>query len=194
MQGLNMAVQHAIEQVVGSVLYGHLRHTLIAVAATTRAMISINVAPAGSSPSSSPLATVCTSGELDIAFRERVVLLEGLPQESLGVESSLVSPSNWRAASTALVKIESANSPVAQLDCLVHAAEQVYATIREEHPLQSGQSQRVIAADEFTPIFIWVVLHSGASELCSVRQSHPYLLDLVYTVPCKSRVWCSFNI
>lgn len=167
-QGLDVALQQAIERITGSVLYGHIARTLLAVAATTRAMISINIMPGGGPPTA-----VLTTGELDLAFRERVELLEHLPQEAVGVERDLVSSSNWRAACSALGRIESANSPVAQLDCLVHAAEQVYDTIREEHPLQPGDSQRVIAADEFTPIFIWVVLHSGSSELCSVRLSSP---------------------
>lgn len=170
MQGLIEAVQQAIERVTGSILYGHLGPMLLAVAATTRASINLEANPAGGSLSQIPVGTELSTGRLDLLLRHRVALLTSLPQESLGVERALVSSSDWHVACIALGKTSSANSPIAQLDCLVHAAELVYDTIRKEHPLVSGQSQRVIAADEFTPIFVWVVLHSGVTDLCSVRQ------------------------
>jgi len=46
------------------------------------------------------------------------------------------------------------NSPAAQLDCLARVAEDIYATIRTEHPTPAGHKPKVIAADEFTPIFV----------------------------------------
>jgi hypothetical protein len=46
------------------------------------------------------------------------------------------------------------NSPSAQLDCLARVAEDIYATIRVEHPTPAGHKPTVIAADEFTPIFV----------------------------------------
>ena len=128
---------------------------------------------AGGSLNEVSVGTDMSTGSVDLLLRQRVAILTSLPQESLGIEHALVSSSGWRVACIALGKVSSANSPMAQLDCLVHAAELVYDTIRQEHPLVSGQSQRVIAADEFTPIFVWVVLHSGVSDLCSVRQPLP---------------------
>jgi hypothetical protein len=169
-QGLIEAVQQAVERITGSILYSHLGSTLLAVAATTRASINLDADLAGGPLTGIPVGAELSTGRLDLLLRQRVALLTSLPQESLGIERALVSSSGWRVACIALGKASSANSPMAQLDCLVHAAELIYDTIRQEHPLASGQSQRVIAADEFTPIFVWVVLHSGVSDLCSVRQ------------------------
>jgi hypothetical protein len=145
--GIQAAIQAGIERQVGSLVYSKIQAVLLKTAGITRSNGSIR-----------------TADENDARLATQRKLLAGKPQRFLEVDRTLVSPSEWAAACAALAKINSPtlqgkwNSPAAQLDCLVGVAEEIYATIRVEHPTPAGHKPKVVAADEFTPIFVCVSL------------------------------------
>ena len=69
-----------------------------------------------------------------------------------------------------MAQVMELNSPTKQMRCLVDAARSIYKTIDVEHRQKAGDKPRVVAADEFTPIFIFVISRSGARQLCTLAE------------------------
>ena len=145
--GIQAAIKAGIERQVGSLVYSKIQSVLLKTAGITRSNGSFH-----------------TAAENDARLATQRKLLEGKPQRFLEIDRTLISPSEWVAACDALAKVNGTtvqgkyNSPVAQLDCLVGVAEEIYDTIRVEHPTPVGHKPKVVAADEFTPIFVCVPL------------------------------------
>ena len=108
-----------------------------------------------------------TNSQDDLRFAHQCDLIQDKPQHFYQLKPSLISPSEWQAACAELRQMKSAASPTAQLQCLIEAASAIYTAIDEEHPRLPGEKPLVVAADEFTPIFIFVVTRCGLVDLCT---------------------------
>ena len=102
--------------------------------------------------------------------------LRAWPQTEFGLDASLVSPHGWSAAVCELERMDRLAFPSQKLGALVGAAKLVY------HEHQSRGTDRVLAADEFLPIFIFVVVHAELAAPLLTREQlwrlgHPRALQ-----------------
>ena len=90
-------------------------------------------------------------------------LVRGKSQQFFGVTDDLVSPKlEYCAARGCLQEFSSSNTPSAELTCLVNCATAIYRETQAVTKQRgSGTSPKVVGADEFTPIFVFVVCRSA---------------------------------
>jgi len=91
------------------------------------------------------------------------------PQRTFQVAEELVSAREWEEARRVLGRISEMLTPYEQLDCLMEAAAAIYAEIRKAQTRKDGSDGRshpkVVGADEFTPIWVYVVCKCDARNL-----------------------------
>jgi len=93
--------------------------------------------------------------------RYKIDCKKHLPQSYFGVPLHRLSPSSWDAAIFHLKAVDGFTLPCDKLDTLVACANEIPALFNREHP----DSDNPLGADEFLPIFIYVLIHSGINEL-----------------------------
>ena len=86
-------------------------------------------------------------------------LVRGKSQQFFGIAEDLVSPQlEYCAARGYLQDFSSSNTPTAELTCLVNCATAIYRETQVVTKRRGGTtSPKVVGADEFTPIFVFVV-------------------------------------
>lgn len=93
------------------------------------------------------------------------------PQRTFQVAEELVSAREWEDARRVLGRISEMLTPYEQLDCLMEAAAAIYTEIRKAQTRKDGgsdgraQHPKVVGADEFTPIWVYVVCKCDARNL-----------------------------
>ena len=93
-------------------------------------------------------------------------LVRQRPQSAFGIAEDLVSPLEWCAARGCLSEMRSMKTPAEELACLNTTATAIYREMQAgQARKREGKAPKVIGADEFTPIFIYVVCLSGLTDL-----------------------------
>ncbi|OQR86442.1 hypothetical protein ACHHYP_10540 [Achlya hypogyna] len=98
------------------------------------------------------------------AFEARRSWLAAKPQAFFEIHDKHISPSDWRACTEQLNALDNYVLPSEQGRALVEAAKSIYAVYRAEHAAAAAGH---LAADDFLPIFIYV--------LCQSRLRHTLL-------------------
>jgi hypothetical protein len=94
-------------------------------------------------------------------------LVRGWSQQKWGIAEDLVSPLEFCAARGCLQEFAGAKTPSAELTYLTNCATAIYREMQagQKRGRKSGSGPKVVGADEFTPVFIFVVCLSGANDL-----------------------------
>lgn len=100
------------------------------------------------------------SAEVDL--QRKMSALEHQPQSFYGVTIDSLSPSSWEAVVVMIQQLRSLTLPHDRLAALVSAAKAVPSLFMLEHP----EATRPLGADEFLPIFIYILVRA-------CRSSHP---------------------
>jgi hypothetical protein len=87
------------------------------------------------------------------------------PQVDFAIPKTHVDPGNWVRSRELLAKMNTHHTALGQLGCVVKAAKGIYETV-EDNNRGSGKVLTV-GADEFTPIFIYIVLMSETVDIYS---------------------------
>eukprot|EP00753_Platysulcus_tardus_P007762 PLAT15477.2.p1 GENE.PLAT15477.2~~PLAT15477.2.p1 ORF type:complete len:711 (-),score=352.50 PLAT15477.2:26-2158(-) len=82
---------------------------------------------------------------------------DALPQDALGIPCDLQVESAWKTAAAVLTTIDRTRSASLKLEVLLSAVGEVHRLVEEE----LGRDPATLAADDFLPIFIYVVASSG---------------------------------
>lgn len=102
-----------------------------------------------------------------------MLLLQVKPQTFFGIPPHQVSPSGWRSAVLRFNGVVERTLPCDKLASLVEAAKDIPRIYRDEHP----HAEKPLGADEFLPIFIWVVSQSDIEDLYLLKDVLCYLCD-----------------
>jgi len=98
----------------------------------------------------------------------KCALFQSRPQSFFGIPVENISISSWEAATEHLRRLsgEVTTLPSDKLDALVAAVREVHACYRREHGEMVGLH---LGADDFLPVFIYVVSQCGISRLLSLK-------------------------
>lgn len=98
----------------------------------------------------------------------KCALFQSRPQSFFGIPVENISISSWEAATEHLRRLsgEVTTLPSDKLDALVAAVREVHACYRREHGEAIGLH---LGADDFLPVFIYVVSQCGISRLLSLK-------------------------
>ncbi|CBJ25693.1 conserved unknown protein [Ectocarpus siliculosus] len=88
----------------------------------------------------------------------------GKPQTYHGVPTSNISPSGWSSSMRLLQTVGLFTLPCDKLDALMAVAHDIPALHRVEHP---GDNASSLGADDFLPIFIYVLVNSRVENLAA---------------------------
>ncbi|KAJ1450213.1 hypothetical protein M885DRAFT_533030 [Pelagophyceae sp. CCMP2097] len=89
-----------------------------------------------------------------------------MPQTACGIPLHHISPSSWESAIYQLGNIGSYTLPCDKLDALLSAAREIPTLYLVEHP----GTDRHLGADDFLPIFIYVLIHANIEGLASLQR------------------------
>ena len=103
------------------------------------------------------------------------VHLSGKPQQHFDVHDELISGNQWEGARQELCNLQSGKlkTPNAMLDCLISTAAAIYKEIEHIQRATAGvdlSKPRIVGADEFTPIWVFVIFSSGVTDLYSFTE------------------------
>ena len=101
--------------------------------------------------------------EDDKALAERIELLQFLPPDALDIPVDLQNEVVWAVAGNELRKINVFKTPGEKINCIIACAALITRTLGVVK-LRAGQSPDA-GADEFLPLFIWVVLKAKVPHL-----------------------------
>ena len=102
------------------------------------------------------------------ALQFKVRSARGLPQSFFGIPVDHISPSSWESAVFGLAAIATHTLPCDKLDALLAAAKEIPALYVREHPhcvSARGVVEKHLGADDFLPIFIYVLVNADIHEL-----------------------------
>lgn len=88
------------------------------------------------------------------------------PQSAFGIPLNHISPSSWESAIYQLSNIGSYTLPCDKLDALLAAAKEIPSLYVSEHPGTSSH----LGADDFLPIFIYVLVNSDIPNLAYLQK------------------------
>jgi hypothetical protein len=106
----------------------------------------------------------------------KCAVFQSRPQSFFGIPVENISISSWEAATEHLRRLsgEVTTLPSDKLDALVAAVREVHACYRREHGEAVGLH---LGADDFLPVFIYVVSQCGISRLLSLKNLLAGLAD-----------------
>ncbi|CAN0501394.1 unnamed protein product [Laminaria digitata] len=110
------------------------------------------------------LRTEGPSARLEKAVELGVEEARGQPQTFHGIPITSISPSSWRSSVRLLRTAGSFTLPCDKLDALVAVAHDIPALYQAEH---SGEKADHLGADDFLPIFIFVLVNSKVEGLAA---------------------------
>lgn len=99
-------------------------------------------------------------------FEVNRAFLAGHPQRFFEIRASHLSPSNWKSACLLLDSMDDYSLPTEKASILLEVAKCIYDTYASEHALGEIQS---MAADDFLPIFIFVLARSTLRNVVVAR-------------------------
>eukprot|EP00298_Acanthocystis_sp_HF-20_P015521 c21166_g3_i3.p1 GENE.c21166_g3_i3~~c21166_g3_i3.p1 ORF type:complete len:561 (+),score=177.27 c21166_g3_i3:3-1685(+) len=91
----------------------------------------------------------------------KCLALRSIHQIAFGIEESMLSPSNWSLAVIEMRRIEQALTPHHMLCILLNTARIIHHLFESEHP---NVINFRIGADQFVPIFVFVIVQSCLTE------------------------------
>ena len=93
------------------------------------------------------------------------------PQSYFEIPEKVISPQDWAKAIAHLNNIDTFRTPGDKLQCLVNTASEIYRQIQSDMQLKAAGASAgkpfVVSADEFTPIFVYVVFRSDTPNIYS---------------------------
>lgn len=95
------------------------------------------------------------------------------PQDYFGIPSSLASPSLWREAVCTFYEIQRRTLPLDRMDALVQAATEIPRIFQLEHP----DIDNPLGADDFLPIFIFVIVAAKVPDLLALQEEMRLFCD-----------------
>ncbi|CAM9306125.1 unnamed protein product [Hapterophycus canaliculatus] len=110
------------------------------------------------------LRTEGPTGRLEKAVALGVSEARGKPQIFHGIPTTNLSPSSWNSSVKLLQTVGLFTLPCDKLDALMAVAHDIPALHRTEHP---GDRSNSLGADDFLPIFIYVLVNSGVKDLAA---------------------------
>jgi hypothetical protein len=98
-----------------------------------------------------------------------MLYLSSRSQADWGIPDTFISPTSWNSAIFEINGVERNPTPSMRLNALVRSAKSIYTEYNTEKALQTlpGETVPVLGADDFLPIFIFV--------LCQSNLKHPNL-------------------
>jgi len=96
-------------------------------------------------------------------LKNGIQLLRGKPQQFFSIEEKFRSCSDWSLATMELKQIDNHIQPYKMLGCILSAARAIYQSVNLEHC--GNQKTVMLSADDFLPIFIYVVVNSGVENM-----------------------------
>ena len=99
-------------------------------------------------------------------LRDKCALAQNRPQTFYGIPVHHISPSSWDSAIYQLGNIGSYTLPCDKLDALLAAAKEIPAIYLIEHPGTGAH----LGADDFLPIFIYVLINAGIRDLAYLQK------------------------
>jgi len=112
--------------------------------------------------------------EDDKLLQERISCLKSCSQHQFGIKPEHVSPTDWYSAVLELNLMHKCLIPCDKIGCIVAAARAIYNSCNFMR-MKRGEHPGFISADDFLPIFIYVVCHS---KLRSLQTTANFLFSL----------------
>ncbi|GAM21165.1 hypothetical protein SAMD00019534_043400, partial [Acytostelium subglobosum LB1] len=105
-------------------------------------------------------------------LRQHIEKLKGKPQEFYGIKKEFITQSNWKAAILELGGLDRCvDIPQHKLDTILASARAIYNCVNYEQRIKNKTSDDIfLSADDFLPIYIYVVVNSGVNELEFINQ------------------------
>ncbi len=99
-------------------------------------------------------------------LQRKISLIYDQPQQFFGIPVKHTSPSNWSKVVTLLGTIRMKTLPYDRLELLLKVAKEIPLLFVEEHP----GSEKLLGADEFLPIFIYILVRSKIVDLLALNE------------------------
>ena len=99
-------------------------------------------------------------------LQRKINLIYDQPQQFFGIPVKHTSPSNWSKVVNLLGAIRMKTLPFDRLELLLKVAKAIPLVFTEEHP----GSEKLLGADEFLPIFIYVLVKSKIVDLLALNE------------------------
>eukprot|EP01035_Chromulina_nebulosa_P018930 gene18930-24737_t len=112
-------------------------------------------------------------GRLEQQLNHKINFLKNFPQVFFGIPKNQISPSNWDDVVTSLRGLRSKTLPHDRLESLLDISKDIPKLFQKEHP----DSDKPLGADEFLPIFIYIVVHSQINDLIALNEELQALCD-----------------
>jgi Vacuolar sorting protein 9 (VPS9) domain len=109
----------------------------------------------------------------EAALRRNVLTIAHQPQTFYGIPVQHISPSSWECVVLALRDLRSKTLPHDRLEALLAAAKEIPELFIREHP----GSDKPLGADDFLPIFIYVLARAQIPDLLSLNEELQALCD-----------------
>jgi hypothetical protein len=107
--------------------------------------------------------------EDDNTVSKRMQLLSFIGPDALDIKAELQNDIVWALARDELKKINSYRTPGEKIDCIVKCASVIFKflSVASARAAADGELESAPGADDFLPVFIYVVLHSHVPKLMS---------------------------
>jgi len=112
--------------------------------------------------------------EGDLTLATRILSLKNRPQEYFGINVEYATPSNYLTAVTELNYITKSALPSDMVMALLATARSIYTTVNYEKT-KAGKKVEFLSADDFLPIFIYVIVHADIDQLETLSE---YIYEL----------------
>jgi len=101
------------------------------------------------------------SRELDERIQRNIILLQNASQDFFGVKTHLQSKDNWLRAVEEFKTIDKYHVPIDKLKAILSSARAIYDEWKKNDMFEVG-------ADDFLPVYIYVVVHANIQNLQAI--------------------------
>ena len=112
-------------------------------------------------------------GDRHSIIKYNLSCLRNKPQTFFGIPVEHISPSSWESVVIALRKIEDKSIPYDRIMALLKAAHEIPDLYKLEHV----GSENALGADDFLPIFIYVVVRAQIKDIALINEEMQALCD-----------------
>jgi len=99
-------------------------------------------------------------------LQEIICKLQDRPQEFFGIKDEFISSNHWKSAILELSCLGRCEIPHDKLDTILSSARAIYNSLNYEKNLKNKVHQDYfLSADDFLPIYLYVVVNSGVKDL-----------------------------
>ncbi|KAF2078239.1 hypothetical protein CYY_000429 [Polysphondylium violaceum] len=99
-------------------------------------------------------------------LQEIIAKLQNRPQEFFGIKDEFISSNHWKSAILELSCLGRCEIPHDKLDTILSSARAIYNSLNYEKNLKNKVHQDYfLSADDFLPIYLYVVVNSGVKDL-----------------------------